>query len=63
MSPHRTFCGFDGKDDPVNWKDALCTHIQQIVARSGHTKEDQYCLHNNQNGQLSTEKGCEAEEC
>jgi len=25
--------------------------------------ENQYCLHNNGNGQHSTEKGCEAEEC
>ena len=45
MSPHRTFCGFDGKDDPVNWKLALCTHIQQIVARSGHTKENQLTVY------------------
>ena len=29
----------------MNWKLALCTHIQQIVARSGHTKENQLTVY------------------
>jgi len=27
-------CGFDDKDDPVNWKLALCTHIQHCSHNS-----------------------------